>query len=163
MRYNQEGILKKIIPTNVLSDYLLPFKNQEKTIAFTNGCFDLLHPGHINTLLKASQLADLLVVGLNSDLSIQRLKGLQRPINKEFERSYLLASLAMVDAVIIFDDDTPAALIKAIKPHFLVKGGDYIETNIVGYDFVRSYGGKIIIEPTLEGYSTTSILNKIQK
>ncbi|HEY6955812.1 MAG TPA: D-glycero-beta-D-manno-heptose 1-phosphate adenylyltransferase [Flavisolibacter sp.] len=133
-----------------------------KTIAFTNGCFDILHAGHIASLTEAAKQADILVVGLNADSSIQGLKGPGRPINKEDARALLLASLLMVDAVILFSEPNPRDLIVAIRPDVLVKGGDYKVEEIAGAKEVMSWGGRVIINPIVEGFSTSSIINKIQ-
>ena len=133
-----------------------------KSIAFTNGVFDILHPGHIFSLSQAAKEADFLVVGLNSDASVKRLKGKDRPVNNQETRSLLLASLIMVDAVVIFEEDTPLELINAIKPDVLVKGGDYTIEQIVGAKEVIENGGRVVINPIVEGYSTTSIINKLK-
>jgi rfaE bifunctional protein nucleotidyltransferase chain/domain len=134
-----------------------------KTIAFTNGCFDILHAGHIASLTEAASHADILIVGLNADASIKGLKGPNRPVNDENARALLIASLVMVDAVVLFSDPTPLQLILQIQPDFLVKGGDYKIEDIVGAKEVVSRGGKVIINPIVDGFSTTSIINKIQK
>jgi D-beta-D-heptose 7-phosphate kinase/D-beta-D-heptose 1-phosphate adenosyltransferase len=134
-----------------------------KTIAFTNGCFDILHEGHIASLSSAAVEADYLVVGLNSDRSARNLKGEGRPVNPEHARAILLASLLMVDAVIIFDEDTPHELINKVLPDVLVKGGDYTLDQIVGAKEVMSAGGRVVINPILEGFSTTKILEKIRQ
>ena len=133
-----------------------------KTIVFTNGCFDILHAGHIASLTEAAQHGDILIIGLNADASIKGLKGSNRPINNENSRALLLASLTMVDAVVVFSDPTPLELILAIKPDRLVKGGDYKIEDIAGAKEVISWGGKVIINPIVEGFSTSSIINKIQ-
>ncbi len=132
-----------------------------KTLVFTNGCFDILHRGHVEYLSKASDMGDVLVVGLNTDASVKRLKGESRPINDEQARALILASLGFVDAVVLFDEDTPYELIKAIRPDVLVKGADYKPEEIVGYDIVTSYGGKVETVPLVEGYSTTSIISNL--
>lgn len=139
------------------------YLDKYKKIVFTNGCFDILHLGHIDYLSKSKELADILIVGLNSDQSIKNIKGTQRPINNQYMRSMILASLFFVDIVIIFNEDTPEKLIKIIKPDILVKGGDYNIDTIVGGDIVKSYGGEIKIINYVEGYSTTNIINKINK
>jgi len=132
-----------------------------KKIVFTNGCFDILHAGHIEYLYQAAQLGDVLLIGLNSDNSVRRIKGETRPINKEIDRAIILASLYFVDYVMFFDEDTPLNLIEKIKPNVLVKGGDYSIENIVGADFVQKNGGKVIVIPFKEGYSSSSIISKI--
>lgn len=139
------------------------YLDKYKKIVFTNGCFDILHLGHIDYLSKSKELGDILIVALNSDQSIKNIKGTQRPINNQYMRSMILASLFFVDIVIIFNEDTPEKLIKIIKPDILVKGGDYNIDTIVGGDIVKSYGGEIKIINYVEGYSTTNIINKINK
>jgi D-beta-D-heptose 7-phosphate kinase/D-beta-D-heptose 1-phosphate adenosyltransferase len=134
-----------------------------KTIAFTNGCFDILHRGHIASLSDAAREADYLIVGLNSDASTRRLKGENRPVNDEGARATVLAALLMVDAVILFGEDTPLDLINAIQPDVLVKGGDYTLDQIVGAKEVMAAGGRVMINPILPGYSTTETLAKIYR
>jgi rfaE bifunctional protein nucleotidyltransferase chain/domain len=131
-------------------------------VVFTNGVFDLLHPGHIDVLLGARRRGDALVVGLNSDASVRRLKGPDRPVRGEAERAYVLAALAMVDAVVLFEEDTPLALIEALRPDVLVKGGDYSEATVVGAREVRAWGGEVAIIPLTPGHSTTSIIAKLR-
>lgn len=130
-------------------------------IVFTNGCFDLLHYGHVHYLSDARDLADRLVVGLNSAASVRRLKGPNRPINDELTRMHLLAALEVVDAVVVFEADTPIELIKIVQPDFLVKGGDWKPEQIVGSDLVLARGGQVLSLPFVEGYSTTNIEQKI--
>ena len=139
------------------------WKAAGQTVVFTNGCFDLLHKGHVHYLLEAARLGDRLVIGLNSDDSTTRLKGPGRPINDQDARAYVLGALRCVDAVVLFEEDTPLDLIRTLTPDILVKGGDYSEEDVVGGDHVRETGGKVIILPFLEGYSTTSIEQKIRK
>lgn len=131
-------------------------------VAFTNGVFDLLHPGHIDVLLGARRQADALVVGVNSDDSVRRLKGPERPVRNAAERCYVLAALAMVDAVVVFDQDTPLELITELRPDVLVKGGDYSESSIVGASDVRSWGGTVAIIPLTPGHSTTSTIERLR-
>jgi rfaE bifunctional protein nucleotidyltransferase chain/domain len=131
-------------------------------VVFTNGVFDLLHPGHVDVLLGARRKGDSLVVGLNSDASVKRLKGPERPIRAQVERAYVLAALAMVDVVVIFDEDTPLETVMAIRPDVLVKGGDYTETTVVGAREVRSWGGTVAIIPLTPGHSTTSIIQRLR-
>jgi rfaE bifunctional protein nucleotidyltransferase chain/domain len=133
-----------------------------KSIAFTNGCFDILHEGHIASLSEAAAEADLLIVGVNSDASTRRLKGPGRPVNNEHSRALLLASLQIVDTVVIFEEDTPYELIVSIMPDVLVKGGDYTIDTIVGAKEVIANGGRVVINPIVEGFSTTSIIEKIR-
>ncbi len=133
-----------------------------RRIVFTNGVFDLLHPGHVRYLQAARAHGDLLIVGLNSDASVRRNKGPERPINPETERAEVLAALACVDAVSIFDDETPADIIRRVQPDVLVKGADWPADQIVGRDTVEARGGKVILEPVEQGYSTTAIVKRIQ-
>jgi len=132
-----------------------------KKIVFTNGCFDLLHLGHADYLSKAADLGDFLIVGLNTDVSVKINKGSQRPITDEKSRAFLLASLFYVDAVVLFNEKTPLTLIETIKPHILVKGKDYREEDIVGYDFIKKNGGNILTIDLIEGYSTSLIEKRI--
>jgi len=133
-----------------------------KTISFTNGCFDILHPGHISSLSEAALEADYLIVGLNSDASARKLKGEGRPVMDEQSRALMLASLLVVDAVVIFEEDTPLNLIELIKPDVLVKGGDYTLEQIVGAKEVVAFGGRVAINPLVAGFSTTGIISKIR-
>lgn len=133
-----------------------------KTVVFTNGCFDILHPGHVDYLCKARDLGDVLVLGLNTDASVRRLgKAPDRPINDEHSRALVLAGLACIDLIVLFDEDTPYDLIHLLKPNVLVKGDDYELTKIVGYDIVTGIGGRVVTIPFLQGYSTTGIIQKI--
>lgn len=134
---------------------------QGKKIVFTNGCFDILHLGHIDYLAAASELGDLLVIGLNTDQSVSKIKGSNRPIQDEISRAFVLASLGFVDAVVFFGEDTPYNLINTIQPDILVKGADYKPEDIVGYDIVKNKGGEVVTIEFLEGYSTTAIEKKI--
>jgi D-beta-D-heptose 7-phosphate kinase/D-beta-D-heptose 1-phosphate adenosyltransferase len=134
-----------------------------RTIVFTNGIFDLIHPGHVYSLSQAAKEADFLIVGLNSDASTKRLKGNSRPVNDEQSRAIVLSALIMVDAVIIFEEDTPQELIKALLPEVLIKGGDYTVDQIAGAKEVIANGGRVVINPIKEGFSTTSIIEMIQK
>ena len=154
-------IIGKIQTRNQLSQTVLGWKNEKLRIVFTNGCFDLLHRGHVDYLSKAADLGDKLVIGLNSDASVSKLKGPHRPITDQDSRAFLLASLAFVDAVVIFDEDTPADLINLVRPDVLVKGGDYEPKDIVGYDTVIARGGEVIALPLVKGYSTTDIETRI--
>lgn len=133
------------------------------TVVFTNGVFDLLHPGHIDVLFGARAQGDLLIVGLNSDASVRRLgKGPDRPVRSEAERAYVLAGLAAVDAVVVFDEDTPLELVRVLQPDVIVKGGDYAPETVVGADVVRGRGGRVVIIPLTPGQSTTSIIRKLR-
>ena len=133
-----------------------------RALVFTNGVFDLLHPGHVDVLVAARREGDALVVGLNSDESVRRLKGPTRPIRVEAERAYVVAALSMVDAVVVFDEDTPLDLIRELEPDVLVKGGDYTESTVVGAPDVRARGGRIVIVPLTEGHSTTALVEKLR-
>lgn len=160
----QEKIKSKILTPDILSFKLSIWKFRDKKIVFTNGVFDLLHLGHIEYLSHTSDLGDLLIVGVNSDASVRRLnKGPGRPINNEEQRCNLLASLFFVDAVILFEEDTPLELITQIKPQVLVKGGDYKPEEIVGADIVKANGGFVHTIPLLTGYSTTLTEERIKK
>ncbi|HJU69789.1 MAG TPA: D-glycero-beta-D-manno-heptose 1-phosphate adenylyltransferase [Gemmatimonadaceae bacterium] len=131
-------------------------------VVFTNGVFDLLHPGHIDVLSQARDQGDALIVGLNSDASVRRLKGPERPVRNEAERAYVLAAVGDVDAVVIFGEDTPLELIRHLRPDVLVKGGDYEPATVVGRDDVESWGGRVIIVPLRPGQSTTSIIESVR-
>ena len=131
-------------------------------MVFTNGCFDVLHFGHVHYLLQAKKLGDILVIGLNSDGSVRRLKGPARPVNGEKNRAYVLAALAFVDYVVVFEEDTPEELIKVIRPDVLVKGGDYTIDRIAGADFVRQNGGVVTTIPFVEGFSSTQIIEQLK-
>lgn len=158
-----EIIRKKIFnySDNDFNRLLAIWKFQGKKIVFTNGCFDIIHLGHIDYLAAASELGDLLIIGLNTDQSVSKIKGNNRPLQDEVSRAFVLASLGFVDAVVFFGEDTPYNLIKTIQPDVLVKGADYKPEDIVGYDIVKNKGGEIITIEFLEGYSTTSIEKKI--
>jgi len=136
--------------------------NQGKKIVFTNGCFDILHSGHVTYLNEAKKQGDLLFLGLNSDASIKRLKGESRPINGEADRKYILENLRCVDCVEIFTEDTPYSLIDAVRPNVLVKGGDWKVTDIVGHDIVLENGGEVKSLIFVDGYSTTGIISSVQ-
>ncbi|MBN2145248.1 MAG: D-glycero-beta-D-manno-heptose 1-phosphate adenylyltransferase [Candidatus Aureabacteria bacterium] len=140
-------------------DFLHVFQKKEGSLlVFTNGCFDILHVGHVRTLEASRTLGSFLVVGLNSDSSVRRIKGPGRPINKESDRAEMLLALKCVDAVVFFDEDTPYELIKTIRPDVLTKGGDYTKSDIIGGDMVESWGGKVAVIPYVEGYSTTELI-----
>lgn len=134
-----------------------------KKVVFTNGCFDILHQGHLEVLSRAAELGDVLVIGVNSDDSVHRLKGPERPVNDEGFRSLMLASLSIVDAVCIFREDTPLELISQVLPDVLVKGGDYQPEQIVGADLVRQHGGEVVTIPLVEGYSTSNLIQRIRQ
>lgn len=155
---NYQKIREKVITGEKLLE-----RNLSGKMVFTNGCFDILHHGHIDYLSKAAELGDYLVIGLNSDESVRILKGKDRPVQDEKSRAVILASLFFVDYVIIFNEETPYEIIKMLKPDVLVKGGDYKAEEIVGYDIVTSGGGKVEIIDYVEGFSSTSIFNKLLK
>ena len=137
-------------------------KKENKTLVFTNGCFDILHKGHAAYLNQAKSLGDMLIVGVNSDRSVKVLKGAGRPVNNENDRAFLIDNLKSVDHVIIFEEDTPYNLIKDIVPDYLVKGGDWKEEDIVGWDIVKAAGGKVMSLDYVDNYSTTNTLNKLK-
>ena len=138
-------------------------KEKKKTLVFTNGCFDIIHRGHISYLNDAKNLGEYLVIGLNSDSSVKKIKGDSRPVNNEKDRMFVLENIKSVDSVIIFEEDTPYNLIKNILPDVLVKGGDWKPENIVGSDIVLSNGGKVFSLNYVENYSTTSTIEKMKK
>jgi len=156
-------VTQKIFDLPGLLHQLSRWRLLGKTVAFTNGCFDILHQGHIAALSDAAREADFLVVGLNSDASTRRLKGPDRPVNDQDARTTVMAALLMVDAVILFGEDTPLDLINAIRPDVLVKGGDYTLEQIVGAKEVIAAGGRVVINPILPGFSTSSIIEKIHR
>lgn len=139
------------------------WKLLSKKIAFTNGVFDILHEGHIFSLSQAAREGDILIVGVNADASVKRLKGESRPVNRQDSRALLLASLVMVDAVVIFDEDTPLELVIEIMPDVMVKGGDYTVEQVAGGREVMANGGRVVINPLMEGFSTTSLIEQIRK
>ena len=150
----------KTLPT--LKKTLNRLKAKKKTVVFTNGCFDILHVGHIEYLSKARSLGDILIIGLNSDKSVRKLKGKERPVVSQENRARVLSALSVVDFVVIFNDLTPIDLIKTIKPDVLVKGGDWKIKDIVGADFVKSRGGKVKSLRYIKGFSTKNLIKKIQ-
>ncbi len=158
---NLEIIKSKIFTLPTIYHQLNIWRFLQQKIVFTNGCFDILHLGHIDYLSKAADMGTKLVIGLNSDASTQKLKGNTRPINNELSRSHLLASLFFVDAVIIFDEETPTNLINHVKPNVLVKGADYTIEQIVGADVVINNGGEVATVAFIEGYSTSAIEKRI--
>ncbi|MCB0701750.1 MAG: D-glycero-beta-D-manno-heptose 1-phosphate adenylyltransferase [Candidatus Kapaibacterium sp.] len=138
-------------------------KSEGKSIVFTNGCFDILHSGHVFYLQKAKQQGDILILGLNSDASVRRLKGEKRPINSEIDRAIVISELKSVDYVVIFEEDTPQEIISLIVPNKLVKGGDYKKEDVVGKEIVEGNGGEVVIIPFVDGKSTTNIINRINE
>lgn len=151
------SILNRIETKKIIDKW----RNDKKTIVFTNGCFDIIHRGHIEFLQKAKLLGDILIIGLNSDASVKRLKGKPRPYQDEQDRAKILNVMKMVDVVVIFDEDTPLELICEIKPDMLVKGGDYNSQSIVGAKEVESWGGSVKTIPFIKGYGTSKLVEKI--
>lgn len=158
-----EIIPSKIYIRDQLIQAIYRWRFLGKSISFTNGCFDILHSGHIASLSEAAREGDVLIVGLNSDASTKKLKGNGRPVNDENSRALLLASLEIVDAVTLFEEDTPYELITAIMPDVIVKGGDYTMDQMIGAKEVMANGGRVVINPIVEGFSTTGIIEKIRK
>lgn len=156
-------IQNKILALEELSRKCHTWRHKNDKIVFTNGCFDILHFGHLQLLAQAASFGNKLIVGLNSDSSVKKLKGNDRPINHEQDRLFQLASLLVVDAVCLFEEDTPLELIKHIQPNVLVKGGDYTIDTIVGADVVTGYGGSVEIIPFVDGYSTSNTIEQIKK
>lgn len=154
-----EDIIRKLITPKEARSLFTPEFREKNRIVFTNGCFDVLHRGHVYYLAKAREMGEVLVVGLNSDASVSRLKGEGRPVNKQNARAEVLGALGMVDYIVIFGEDTPLELIRSLKPDLLVKGGDYKVEEIVGYQEVISHGGQVLTIPIMEGYSSSSIIN----
>lgn len=159
---NLKEIENKILDEERLSLWLDDCRKNNKSIVFSNGCFDIIHRGHIEYLAKASDLGDKFIIGLNTDASIKRLKGPSRPVNNQDARAIVLAALQFVDAVVLFDEDTPYNLIKAVQPDVLVKGNDYKPEDIVGYDIVTAKGGVVTTVELVEGYSTTGTIDKMK-
>ncbi len=160
--YRTAVLHQKILPLDTAQDMVANWRRDGLTIGFTNGCFDIMHAGHISLLAAARSKCDKLIVALNTDASVRALKGPSRPINAEMDRAQVLAALATVDAVVLFDEDTPLELIKTLKPDVLMKGADYGRAEVVGGDFVEAYGGRVELLPLKEGYSTSGIVDKIQ-
>lgn len=153
--------LEKLKPLAELKPRIEDLQRQGQRIVFTNGCFDLLHPGHIRYLREAAQLGDALVVAINSDASVRRLKGTPRPLQPEQERAEILCALEMVSFVVIFDDDTPLEVIRTLVPDVLVKGGDWTPDRIVGRQEVEAAGGRVLSLPFAEGFSTTRLVDAV--
>jgi D-beta-D-heptose 7-phosphate kinase/D-beta-D-heptose 1-phosphate adenosyltransferase len=153
----------KILSPELLAKRIEFWRTMGDTIVFTNGCFDIIHPGHIHLLQECAKAGDRLIVGLNSDASVKRLKGPSRPVNNEQSRVTVLAALQFTDAIVLFEEDTPENLIHEVSPDVLIKGGDWNTDEIVGSDFVQSYGGKVSTVQYLKGHSTTEIIRKIGK
>ncbi len=160
---NITSIQNKILTQKQLTHFIAAARVTGKTIAFTNGCFDILHEGHIFSLSEAAKEADILIIGVNADESVKKLKGDNRPINNQHSRSLLLAALLIVDAVVIFEEDTPLELIKLIGPDVLVKGGDYTIDQIAGAKEVIANSGRVVINPIMSGFSTSGTIQKIRQ
>jgi len=156
-----EKINNKLLDGDGLAAWLNDCRKSGKKIVFSNGCFDILHRGHVEYLAKAASFGDVMVIGLNTDASVRRLKGPSRPVNDENARAFVLAGLEFVSAVVLFDEDTPYNLIKTVQPDVLVKGSDYKPENIVGYDIVTAKGGKVVTVDLVEGFSTTKTIEKM--
>ena len=155
-------IKDKIFDLNDLKNKVTSWKENGHKIVFTNGCFDIMHKGHIEVLSKSSDLGDKLIIGLNSDSSVQKLKGNSRPIIDENSRAIALAALSFVDAIVLFSEETPINLISNLTPDILAKGGDYEIRTIVGHEIVQKNGGEVILIPFVDGFSSTNIINKIK-
>jgi rfaE bifunctional protein nucleotidyltransferase chain/domain len=163
MRDIEKTLFKKITELSALKTQVTRWKSEGKKVVFTNGVFDLLHIGHITYLSKAAELGDKLIIGLNSDASVRRIKGESRPVNEQNSRAALLASFFFVDAVVVFEEDTPLDLITALMPDVLIKGADYSIENIIGAKEIIANGGEVKTITFVEGYSSTSIIKKIQQ
>ena len=155
-------INNKIFSENNLITQVTTWRKSGEKIVFTNGCFDIIHRGHIEVLARSADLGNKLIVGLNSDSSIQKLKGKGRPIIDEHSRAILLAGLDFIDAIILFSEETPLNLITTLKPDILAKGGDYKINTIVGHEIVQKNGGEVILVPFVDGFSSTNLINKIK-
>ena len=155
-----EKIQNKILNKDNLEEWVAECRAKGSKIVFSNGCFDILHRGHVEYLAKAADFGDEMLIGLNTDASLKRLKGPSRPINDEYARAIVLAGLEFVSAVVLFDEDTPYNLIKAVQPDVLVKGSDYKPEDIVGYDIVTAKGGRVETIDFVDGYSTTRTIEK---
>ncbi|ROL56276.1 D-glycero-beta-D-manno-heptose 1-phosphate adenylyltransferase [Bacteroidetes/Chlorobi group bacterium Naka2016] len=151
-----------IVSINDIENICNEIRSKGNKIVFTNGCFDLIHIGHVRYLTEAKKLGDVLIVGLNSDDSVRRLKGSNRPITPQEERAEILDALKPVNIVVVFEEDTPIELIKKVRPNVLVKGGDYTLEQIVGADFVKSTGGEVIVIPYVKDKSTTNLIEKLK-
>ena len=156
-------IQEKIFSLDKLKNQVASWKNSGEQVVFTNGCFDIVHRGHIEVLARTADLGGKFIIGLNSDSSIQKLKGEDRPIIDEQARSILLAALSFVDAVVLFSEETPINLISTLIPDVLAKGGDYEIETIVGHEIVQNNGGEVILVPFVDGFSSTTIIDKIKK
>ena len=158
-----DHVKSKIIDIQDVEPYLTYWRLKNQRIVFTNGCFDIIHRGHVEYLAQAANYGNILVIGLNTDNSVRRIKGETRPLQDEMARAITLASFQFVNAVILFDEDTPYELIKRVQTDVLIKGSDYSVEDIVGYDIVKAKGGEVVTIDFIEGYSTTSIIKKLKK
>jgi len=154
-------MLSKVLSLKKIVEIRKELKREGKKVVFTNGCFDILHKGHVYLLKRAKKLGDVLIVGLNSDSSIKRIKGEKRPIFSTRDRAFVLSAIDVVDYIVIFNEDTPLKLIKAIEPDVLVKGADWDMKSIVGREIVEGLGGRVVRIPVLKGFSTTSIIQRL--
>lgn len=162
MKINPDPV-QKIISREMIPSLKKEWEKQKRKVVFTNGCFDIIHRGHVEYLKKASQSGDILFIGLNSDDSVKRLKGESRPLQDQFSRALILASFQFTDYVCIFNEDTPYELIKLVQPEVLIKGSDYKPEDIVGYDIVTANNGKVVTIDFVQGFSSTAIIKKIEK
>lgn len=161
-KQKKELVQDKIMSQEALAHLCEGWRVKGQKIVFTNGCFDILHQGHVELLLEAAELGNKLVLGINTDNSVKKLKGEDRPVNNELSRALLLAAQLYVDAVVLFAEDTPLELIQAIRPDVIVKGGDYTPETVVGNDFVKSYGGEVVIVNLVPGFSTTGLIDRLK-
>jgi len=157
------SVAEKILDAKQLAEQVAQWRARGLSVGFTNGCFDLVHPGHISLLEQAERECDRLIVGVNSDASVGRLKGAGRPVQDAAARCRVLASVAAVDAVVVFDDDTPIELIRQLRPDVLVKGADYALDEVVGGDIVRAYGGRVVLAELVDGFSTTATIERLAR
>ena len=153
----------KIMTIESITEQVIKWRKDGRILVFSNGCFDLLHAGHVRYLQTAASLGDIFILGLNSDSSVRKLKGPSRPIMTQVDRAFLLSALEAIDCVVIFEEETPARLIETVTPDVLVKGGDYLAEEIVGYDTVTKNGGRVEIIPFIEGKSTSGTINSIME
>lgn len=161
--YQPRGLKTKLKSLGIIKNEIKALQQQDKKIVFTNGCFDILHAGHVDIFQQARNLGDALVVAVNSDISIKKIKGEKRPVVPQAQRMQVLAALEAIDYVVIFDEENPFKIIKEIQPDILVKGGDWPVEAIVGREIVEKKGGKVISIPLMEGISTTNIIEEVKK
>ena len=161
--YQPRGLKTKLKPLEIIKSEIQALQQQNKKIVFTNGCFDILHAGHVDIFQQARNMGDALVVAVNSDISIKKIKGEKRPVVPQAQRMQVLAALEAIDYVVIFDEENPLKIIKEIQPDILVKGGDWPVETIVGREIVEKKGGKVLSIPLMEGISTTNIIEEVKK